>query len=255
METRLGIYYKLVDKYINMSKRVVKKILPGYFQDILDGKKKYELRLNDFDIEVGDILVLEEWTSADKENREATGRVLEKEVTYLKKFKLQDLRFGEDGVKDKGLQIISFENKEDKKYPRVGIGVMIQNKKGEVLLGLRRGSHGSGEWSFPGGHLEMGEKIFETAKRETMEETGLDIDSFELISIADEMRYLKSDGKHYLNVGVKGIYKGGEARVMEPDKCEKWEWISLENLPSNLFEGTELVIKNFKNKRIYNSYK
>ena len=50
----------------------------------------------------------------------------------------------------------------EKKYPKVGIGVMIQNEKGEVLLGLRQGSHGAGEWSFPGGHLEFGEKIFET---------------------------------------------------------------------------------------------
>ncbi|MFA4941602.1 MAG: NUDIX domain-containing protein, partial [Patescibacteria group bacterium] len=39
---------------------------------------------------------------------------------------------------------------EEKKYPRVGVGVMIQNEKGEVLLGLRQGSHGAGEWSFPG---------------------------------------------------------------------------------------------------------
>jgi hypothetical protein len=42
---------------------------------------------------------------------------------------------------------------------------------------------------------------------------------------------------------------------MEPDKCEKWEWLGLDNLPSNLFEGTELVINNFKNKTIYNPNK
>jgi len=236
-----------------MSNRIVKKVLPDYFQDIFDGKKKYELRLNDFKIEPGDILVLEEWTSANPKNRQATGRVLEKKVTYLRKFRLQDLWFSEDDIKDKGIQIISFENKEDKKYPKVGIGVMIQNEKGEVLLGLRKGSHGSGEWSFPGGHLEMGETILQTAKRETKEETGLDINDFELISVADEMRYLKSDGKHYLNVGVIGKYISGDPVVMEKDKCEKWGWFDLNNLPDNLFEGTELVIGNFKNKRIYNS--
>jgi predicted transcriptional regulator len=42
---------------------ITKKILPEYFQAILDGKKKYELRLNDFEIEVDDILVLEEYDS------------------------------------------------------------------------------------------------------------------------------------------------------------------------------------------------
>lgn len=140
---------------------------------------------------------------------------------------------------------------QEKKYPRVGIGVMIQNEKGEVLLGLRKGSHGAGEWSFPGGHLEWGETIFETAKREVKEETGLDIDEFELISVADEMRYIKTDDKHYLNIGIRAICKGGEPKNMEPEKCEGWDWFSLDHLPKRLFEGTELVIRNFKNRKIY----
>lgn len=92
-----------------MSKIVIKKVLPEYFQDIVDGKKKYELRLNDFDIEPGDTLVLEEYTSADPKNRQATGRVIEKQVTYLRKFKVQDLWFSEEDIKEKGIQIISFE--------------------------------------------------------------------------------------------------------------------------------------------------
>ena len=87
----------------------------------------------------------------------------------------------------------------DKEYPKVGIGVMIKNDKNEILLGLRQGSHGSGEWAFPGGHLEFGEIIFQTAKREVKEETGLEVDEFELISVSDEMRYIETDNKHYLN--------------------------------------------------------
>jgi ASC-1-like (ASCH) protein len=96
-----------------MSKKIIKKVLPEYFQDILDGKKKYELRLNDFEINVGDILVLEEYTTADPQTRKKTGRVLEKEVTYLRKFKLQDLWWTEEELRDKGIQIISFEDTKD----------------------------------------------------------------------------------------------------------------------------------------------
>jgi len=130
---------------------------------------------------------------------------------------------------------------------------MIKNKEGHVLLGLRKGSHGAGEWSFPGGHLEMGETIMEVAKREIKEETNLDINEFELISIADEMRYLKTDAKHYLNIGVIGTYEGGEPITMEKNKCEKWQWFSLDDLPINLFEGTKLVVDNYSNKTIYKS--
>ncbi|MFA5109471.1 MAG: DUF3850 domain-containing protein [Patescibacteria group bacterium] len=92
-----------------MSKKIIKKVLPDYFQDILDGKKKYELRLNDFDAEPGDILVLEEYTSANPQTRQATGRKLEKQITYIRKFKLQDLWWSKEDIEEKGIQIISFE--------------------------------------------------------------------------------------------------------------------------------------------------
>jgi len=94
-----------------MPKKIIKKVLPEYFQDILDGKKKYELRLNGFNIQENDILVLEEYTSIDPVNRKPTGRVIEKKVTCVKKFKLQDLYlwFDEKEIKEKGIQIISFK--------------------------------------------------------------------------------------------------------------------------------------------------
>jgi len=139
----------------------------------------------------------------------------------------------------------------EKKYPKVGIGVMILNEKGEVLLGLRKGSHGEGEWAFPGGHLEFGEMVFETAKREVKEETGLDVEPVEIVSIADEMRYIKTDNKHYLNIGVKAIYQGGQLKIMEPDKCLEWKWFDLNNLPDKMLEGTQLSLENFKAQRIY----
>jgi ASC-1-like (ASCH) protein len=92
-----------------MSRQITKKVLPEYFQDIIDGKKKYELRLNDFDVEPGDILVLEEYTSTDPQTRQATGRKLEKQVTYVRKFKLEDLWWSKEDIEEKGVQIISFE--------------------------------------------------------------------------------------------------------------------------------------------------
>lgn len=139
----------------------------------------------------------------------------------------------------------------DEPRPKVGVGVLILNDKKEVLLGLRTASHGTGEWSFPGGHLEFGETVFETAKREVKEETDLDVSEFELVSVSDEMRYIKTDNKHYLNLGVIGKYQGGESQVMEPEKCQEWKWFSLNALPDNLFEATAYTLRNFKDKKIY----
>jgi len=140
---------------------------------------------------------------------------------------------------------------EDKKYPHVGIGVMIQNEKNQILLGLRKRSHGSGEWCFPGGHLEMGERFFDCAQRETKEETNLDVDEFEIISVSNETRYLKSDGEHFLVLGIKAVYKGGEVKIMEPDRFLEWKWFDLDNLPDKLFQGTDVMIENFQLGVIY----
>lgn len=136
------------------------------------------------------------------------------------------------------------------KRPQVGLGILIQNDKKEVLLGRRKGSHGAGEWAFPGGHLEFGETIFETARREIAEETGLTAGNMELISVSDEMRYITSDGKHYLNLGIRAECDG-EPKVLELHKCEEWEWFSLDNLPENIYEGTGLIIKALTSGTVY----
>jgi 8-oxo-dGTP diphosphatase len=140
---------------------------------------------------------------------------------------------------------------EEIKRPKIGHGVMIENERGELLLGLRQGSHGAGEWCFPGGHLEFGETLEESAKREVKEETGLEIGKLVLISLADEMRYIKSDGKHYVNIGFRGEYLGGEPRVMESNKYKEWRWFKPEELPDNLFEGPILMLRNYRAGKIY----
>lgn len=82
-----------------------KKIWPEYFDDVASGRKKFELRLNDFDIKEGDTLLLEEW---DPKTKQYTGRNIEKKVTYVLKFDLN--KFGQENeIKEKGLQAISFD--------------------------------------------------------------------------------------------------------------------------------------------------
>lgn len=85
---------------------IKKKIWPEYFEAIVSGKKKYELRLNEFDVNEGDTLILEEW---DPETKEYTGRNIEKKATYVGRFKIDKLFWPEEEIKDKGIQIISLE--------------------------------------------------------------------------------------------------------------------------------------------------
>ncbi|MDP3763136.1 MAG: DUF3850 domain-containing protein [bacterium] len=89
-------------------KKIEKKIWPEYFQAILDDKKTFELRLNDFDIAEGDILVLKEWNP---EIKAYTGRELEKKVGYVGRWKIDDLTifYPRKDIDEKGLQFISLK--------------------------------------------------------------------------------------------------------------------------------------------------
>lgn len=86
-------------------KTISKKISQKYFDDVVSGKKKAEFRLNDFDIEEGDTLRLVE---ADTDNVE-TGRVVEKNVTYVWKCNLRETHWPVEEMLEKGVQVISME--------------------------------------------------------------------------------------------------------------------------------------------------
>lgn len=85
--------------------QVVKKIQQELFDDVLLGKKKAEFRLNDFDMQEGDIFKLVE---VDKNNKE-TGRNVEKKVTYIWKCDLKNTYWPVEEILEKGIQVISFE--------------------------------------------------------------------------------------------------------------------------------------------------
>lgn len=90
-------------------RKIEKKTWPEYFQKILDGKKTYELRLNDFDINEGDILVLREW---DPKTKKYTGRIIEKTVGYIGRWKIDELSefWPREEIESKGIQVISLKD-------------------------------------------------------------------------------------------------------------------------------------------------
>jgi 8-oxo-dGTP diphosphatase len=122
--------------------------------------------------------------------------------------------------------------------PLVGIAaVIIRNKK--VLLGKRKGSHGTGTWGFPGGHLEYGESFIDCVKREVMEETSLAVANTQYAAISNDI-YTQEE-KHYVTIFMVCDYISGEAQVMEPEKCEQWEWFDWTKLPQPLFLSIQNV--------------
>ncbi len=126
--------------------------------------------------------------------------------------------------------------------PKTGVGVMVM--KGDlVLFGKRKGSHGEGEWATPGGHLEHLESFEDCARREVKEEAGLEIQNIRFLFLANLNLYAP---KHYTHIGLVADWKSGEPKVLEPEKCEGWDWFSIKNpAPSPTFTACLLS---------YNSY-
>lgn len=125
---------------------------------------------------------------------------------------------------------------------KVGVGIMIF-KDGKILLGKRKASHGSGQYAFPGGHVEHLESFTNCALREIAEECGIEVENITFQFVANLTEYAP---KHYCHIGLTADWKSGDPQILEPDKCESWDWYDLSNLPSPLFATCETAVESFK---------
>ncbi|QTH80481.1 putative nudix hydrolase [Pseudomonas phage pPa_SNUABM_DT01] len=116
---------------------------------------------------------------------------------------------------------------------RVGVGVIIM-RDNKILMGKRKGSHGAGCYSVPGGHLEFGENIGACAKREVLEETGIVLLD-PLVQGGYTNDIFSEEGKHYATLFVVSRFNEGEAQNLEPEKCDGWAWYDMADLPQPLF--------------------
>ena len=122
---------------------------------------------------------------------------------------------------------------EEIKRPGVGLGVILM-RSGYVLLGKRKNAHGEGTWSFPGGHIEFGESLVDCAIREMEEETGLLPHNYNFVELTKPFAatndIFSKENKHYITLYLRASHISGIPEVMEPNKCEKWEWFGWNKL-------------------------
>ena len=127
--------------------------------------------------------------------------------------------------------------------PLVGVGVFLfhPDHPKQTLLGKRKGAHGAGQWSLPGGHLELWESFQDVCEREVMEETGLKITSnVKKIAFTNDM--FRDHDKHYITLFFSADCSG-EVVNKEPDKCDGWEWFSSPLVPDPLFPPLKSLLQ------------
>ena len=107
--------------------------------------------------------------------------------------------------------------------PLVGVGAVIVHE-GRVVLVQRGTEPLKGQWSIPGGGLEVGETLRQCAVREAREETGLEIEAGEVLDVFDAI-YAQADGRilyHYVLIDFACRLVGGELRAGGDAVQAKW---------------------------------
>lgn len=128
--------------------------------------------------------------------------------------------------------------------PCIGVGAVVF--RGDDVLLIRRGKPPrQGEWSMPGGLQEFGETVFEAARREVLEETGVAIEPLMVIDVVDLIERNPATGSvdlHYTLVDVLALWLSGEPSPA--DDAADAAWVNLGALaPLRLWAETERIIR------------
>ena len=110
--------------------------------------------------------------------------------------------------------------------PVVGVGAIIL-REGKILLEQRGNDPAKGQWTIPGGGVEVGESLEAAVLRETLEETGLHGEIVGLIDVVDQVHRDKEGKIEYHYVIIDYIVKAkGEPKPASDAAALKWVPIS-----------------------------
>lgn len=128
------------------------------------------------------------------------------------------------------------------KRPKSCVGVIVW-KDNKILLGKRKGKHGNGEYSCPGGHIEFGESFEESVRKETREEAGIELQNIKFLGVANILRH---NERQDIQLNFSADWESGIERTDPEERIGEWGWYSLDSLPIPLFYPTEVLIDSYK---------
>lgn len=138
----------------------------------------------------------------------------------------------------------------DKNRPRVGLGVIVRNDEGKILVLHRSGTHAP-YWSIPGGSVELGETFEAGAIRELQEECDITLVDPKVIAVTNNLETYHQEGVHFISVILCVEKFEGAVKLLEPDKHSEFRWVDPRELPLPHFEASRLGVQCYLDKKFY----
>lgn len=117
---------------------------------------------------------------------------------------------------------------------RIGVAVIVLDHQNKIIMGQRKGSHQSGTWALIGGYIEFGESFEQAARREAMEELGIELRDLQFLTATTY--FFDDSAKHHVSIYMIARLGEGQApTICEPHKMtalDAFDWI---NLPQPTF--------------------
>jgi 8-oxo-dGTP diphosphatase len=142
--------------------------------------------------------------------------------------------------------------RKDREYPAhplVGVGALIHDLEGRVLLIKRRFEPNEGRWSLPGGLLETGERLIDAGRREVREELGVEIEVEELFHVSED---LEGETRfHFILVDFLATLKPEGASITLNEESEAFMWYAPSQVePLETTENTRRIVEKYLREKI-----
>jgi 8-oxo-dGTP diphosphatase len=137
---------------------------------------------------------------------------------------------------------------QERQWVKLVVYIFLE-RDGKILLGKRKNIFGHGHYSTPAGHIEKGETVLGCAKRELLEETGIEEEKFEFrcVRLIQPYEINGEIADPYIAFCVESKNLKVEPKNMEPNKNEGWDWYTLDELPEPTFPPVKMLVECVKN--------
>jgi ADP-ribose pyrophosphatase YjhB (NUDIX family) len=126
----------------------------------------------------------------------------------------------------------------------VGAGMLVVDGNHRLLL-LERTDVDC--WGLPGGAVELGESVEKAARRETREETGLEIGEISLFGVFSGPRYhfIYPNGDEVYNISIVYLCRDWTGGIRLNNEHRGWAWFTATDIPKNTCPPIRSIVERY----------